>query len=208
MWRSQAFGRRREQQCCGGRFFGRHGALAESPCFYAVCTPEAAQQPVEVAVDLGRQFFAALTATCRDDGATSTSPHTETETVRARATPVVRLERPLALGHGQHSSNSMSTAHCGAGILLLRFLAFHRTCLKVRREPAREPLRASSPRAWEPHCEVVDVCTARSELTYTANQPPSMGDCMRLLTLAAEVKLGRSAGTAAQGCIMPLLAKR
>src|SRR6478672_5604963 len=52
----------------------------------------------------GGEGFAALTATRRNDCTTRTGPHTKTEAVNARAASVVRLERPLALGHGQHSS--------------------------------------------------------------------------------------------------------
>lgn len=53
----------------------------------------------------GSEGSAALTAARRDDGATGTGAHPETEAVNARPTTVVRLERPLALGHGQHSSS-------------------------------------------------------------------------------------------------------
>lgn len=53
----------------------------------------------------GSEFGAALAATRRNDGATRTGAHPETEAVDARPTTVVRLERPLALGHGQHSSS-------------------------------------------------------------------------------------------------------
>jgi hypothetical protein len=53
----------------------------------------------------GGEGAAALTAARGNDGAARTGPHPETETVDARPTTVVRLERPLALGHGQHSSN-------------------------------------------------------------------------------------------------------
>ncbi len=52
----------------------------------------------------GGERSAALTATRRNDRATRTGAHPETEAVNARAASVVRLERPLALGHGRHSS--------------------------------------------------------------------------------------------------------
>jgi hypothetical protein len=60
----------------------------------------------------GGEAGAALTAPRGDDGAARTGPHPKTETVDPRPTTVVRLERPLALGHGQHSSNWW--APCGA----------------------------------------------------------------------------------------------
>ncbi len=53
----------------------------------------------------GSEGSAALAATRRDDGATRTGAHPEAEAVNPRPTTVVRLERPLALGHGQHSSS-------------------------------------------------------------------------------------------------------
>src|SRR6184192_2855578 len=53
----------------------------------------------------GRELGAALAATRRHDGATRAGPHPETEPVDPRPTTVVRLERPLALGHGLHSSS-------------------------------------------------------------------------------------------------------
>jgi hypothetical protein len=52
----------------------------------------------------GGQLVAALATARRNDGASRTGTHPETEAVNSRATSVVRLERPLALGHGQHSS--------------------------------------------------------------------------------------------------------
>lgn len=52
----------------------------------------------------GCEFFAALAATCGNDCTTRTGTHTKTEAMNARAAAIVRLERPLALGHGQHSS--------------------------------------------------------------------------------------------------------
>jgi hypothetical protein len=52
----------------------------------------------------GGEGSAALLATRCHDGAARTGPHPETEAVNTRAASVVRLERPLALGHGQHSS--------------------------------------------------------------------------------------------------------
>ena len=57
----------------------------------------------------GGQCVAALTATRRNDCATRTGPHPETEAVNTRAASVVRLERPLALGHGEHSSKIVGT---------------------------------------------------------------------------------------------------
>ena len=59
------------------------------------------------------ELRAALAAARRDDGATRTGAHPETEAVHARPTTVVRLERPLALGHGQHSSKIIRH-RCGA----------------------------------------------------------------------------------------------
>jgi len=52
----------------------------------------------------GCEFFTALAATCGNDCTTRTGTHTKTEAMNARAAAIVRLERPLALGHGQHSS--------------------------------------------------------------------------------------------------------
>lgn len=52
----------------------------------------------------GGEGGAALAATRRHDRATRTGAHPETEAVNARAAAIVRLERPLALGHGRHSS--------------------------------------------------------------------------------------------------------
>src|SRR5450759_665869 len=46
----------------------------------------------------GRQLGAALTATRGQDGATGAGPHAGTESVRATAAPVTRLERALAHG--------------------------------------------------------------------------------------------------------------
>ena len=48
----------------------------------------------------GRQRGAALATTSRDDAAAGAGPHTQTESVHLGTTTVVRLERPLALGHG------------------------------------------------------------------------------------------------------------
>lgn len=56
------------------------------------------------ATESGGERCAALTTTRRHDRTTRTGTHTKTEAVNARAASVVRLERPLALGHGQHSS--------------------------------------------------------------------------------------------------------
>lgn len=50
------------------------------------------------------QACTALAATCSDDRAARTGAHTSTESVHTCTTTVVRLERPLALGHGKHSS--------------------------------------------------------------------------------------------------------
>ena len=46
----------------------------------------------------------ALAAASRHDGAAGTGPHTQTEAVHTGPTAVVRLESPLALGHGYISS--------------------------------------------------------------------------------------------------------
>ena len=57
----------------------------------------------------GCEFFAALAATCGNDCTSCTGTHTKTEAMNARAAAIVRLERPLALGHGQHSSRFVDT---------------------------------------------------------------------------------------------------
>lgn len=48
----------------------------------------------------GRQRRTALATTSRNDAATGAGPHTQTESVHLRTATVVRLEGPLALGHG------------------------------------------------------------------------------------------------------------
>ena len=61
--------------------------------------------PGEHDLRLGRKLFAALAAASSKDGATGTSAHASTETVRLGAAAVVRLERTL--GH------DYSTGVCG-----------------------------------------------------------------------------------------------
>lgn len=46
-------------------------------------------------MELGRELRATLAATVRDDGATSTGTHAQTESMGFGATPVVRLKRAL-----------------------------------------------------------------------------------------------------------------
>ena len=55
--------------------------------------------------ELCGQGSAALSATARNDGTSGAGPHAGAEAVHASATTVIRLEGPLALGHGHHSSN-------------------------------------------------------------------------------------------------------
>mgnify|MGYP007050312973 CR=1 FL=1 len=80
----------------------RDAPLRRSPSGAAVDTAQVA--PRAPVTGSGGERSAALAATRGNDGATRTGPHPETEAVNARAASVVRLERPLALGHGQHSS--------------------------------------------------------------------------------------------------------
>lgn len=49
------------------------------------------------------QGSAALAAARCHDGATGAGAHTSTEAVNACTATIVRLERPLALSHGEHS---------------------------------------------------------------------------------------------------------
>ncbi len=78
------------------------GRCPRNPSGAAVDTAQVAPRaPVR---ESGGERSAALTATRRNDRATRTGAHPETEAVNARAASVVRLERPLALGHGRHSS--------------------------------------------------------------------------------------------------------
>jgi len=51
----------------------------------------------------GRELCAALAATGVDDRTTRAGTHAQPETMHARTTTVVRLESPLALGHGWYS---------------------------------------------------------------------------------------------------------
>lgn len=78
----------------------------------------------------GSEFGAALAATRRNDGATRTGAHPEAEAVNPRPTTVVRLERPLALGHGQHSSSWW--APFGARSLsVIRMCAMNRSVVNI-----------------------------------------------------------------------------
>ncbi len=99
-----AHGRRRAQP---GRVFPSDDHVAQSTKNLnddAIGAAQATPRAPEPSVGSGGERFAALTATRRNDCTTRTGPHTKTEAVNARAASVVRLERPLALGHGQHSS--------------------------------------------------------------------------------------------------------
>jgi hypothetical protein len=53
---------------------------------------------------------AALVATAGDDRTSGPGPHPQPEAVHLGTTPVVRLERPLALGHGCFSSMTVAPA--------------------------------------------------------------------------------------------------
>lgn len=61
-------------------------------------------------VDSRSQRTAALTTTTRHDGPAGTSPHPQPEPMHPRATAVVGLERPLALGHGNLSLLRVASA--------------------------------------------------------------------------------------------------
>ena len=63
-----------------------------------------------IRVGSGGQGLASLAAPTGDDGAARTGAHPQPEAVHACATPVVRLEGPLALGHGCLSSIHMTAA--------------------------------------------------------------------------------------------------
>lgn len=82
----------------------------------------------------GRELGAALAATRRHDGAARTGPHPETEAVDTSPTTVVRLERPLALGHGQHSSSWWAPR--GARSWSMKLLPSGRNDLAVFRQQA------------------------------------------------------------------------
>lgn len=77
----------------------------------------------------GSEGFAALAATRGNDGATRTGPHPETEAVNTRPTTVVRLERPLALGHGQHSSSRW--APVGTRSMGITYFAMNRSLVII-----------------------------------------------------------------------------
>ncbi len=59
-------------------------------------------------LDLCGQLCTSLATTCGYDRAAGTSAHTDTKAVLARAATVVRLERPLALGHGDTPSSGIT----------------------------------------------------------------------------------------------------
>ncbi len=61
-------------------------------------------------VDSRSQRTAALTTTARHDGPAGTSPHPQPEPMHPRATAVIGLERPLALGHGNLSLLRVASA--------------------------------------------------------------------------------------------------
>ena len=52
----------------------------------------------------------------------ATGTHTKTEAVNTRAAAIIRLERPLALGHGQHSSKFIDASRRHSVIDALRRL--------------------------------------------------------------------------------------
>lgn len=68
-------------------------------------------------MNLGGEFLASLTTTRGHDCTTCTRTHTKTEAVNTRAASVVRLERPLALGHGEHSSKIIDALVASATVV-------------------------------------------------------------------------------------------
>lgn len=117
----------------------------------------------------GGQRSAALTATRRHDCPTCTGTHTKTEAVNPRAASVVRLERPLALGHGQHSS---------------KFGGASRRRWYVLLENLVSPPGRCDDATWPPG-------PAR-------NRHPPQGDCLRVLIRACQVKLAHATSIRSQ----------
>jgi len=64
-------------------------------------------------LNLSGQGSATLSATAGNNVTSSASTHAGTEAMYTSATTVVRLEGPLALGHGHHSSNSHALFSAG-----------------------------------------------------------------------------------------------
>ena len=110
----------------------------------------------------GGEGFAALTATRRNDCTTRTGPHTKTEAVNARAASVVRLERPLALGHGQHSSKFIDAS---------------------RRHGSNIGENSGV------HPQGGDGTTSKLDSSQHETATSPQGDCSRVLTTHGQVKL-------------------
>ena len=85
-------------------------------------TAQATPRAPELEIRSGGEGIAALTATRRNDCTTRTGTHTKTEAVNTRAAAIIRLERPLALGHGQHSSKFIDASRRHSVIDALRRL--------------------------------------------------------------------------------------
>jgi hypothetical protein len=113
----------------------------------------------------GRQCAAALTAPAGHDGTPRTGPHPQAETMHAGSAPVVRLEGPLALGHGvllvvSRIAIRPLTSLNGVGSWV------GRRCLAAGRR---------GPQAYQPRSQPYRRLS---------------GDCLRVLTRLGWVKLG------------------